>query len=176
MSTTRVLTSLPDMILLSRGRSALALTVLLVACAGNPEPEPEIVPETPVRSAPPEGAIAYGDCAEALRRAAVKPDLGVDRLATPHANVATALPVKAMPSAVRRAKYNEVRVSVMVDTLGKADMKTFTVVKATHPWLGESFRGAVAKWTFDPAMLAGCKVPRVWLGVLTSGKPPASKS
>src|SRR5258708_38441351 len=101
MSTTRVLTSLPDMILLSRGRSALALTVLLVACAGNPEPEPAIVPETPVRIAPPEGAIAYGDCAEALRRAAVKADLGVDRLATPHANVATALPGKDKPSALR---------------------------------------------------------------------------
>lgn len=164
------------MTLLSRGRTAVALIVLLAGCAGNPEPEPEIVPETPVRVAPPEGAIAYGDCAEALRRAGVKPDLGVDRLATPHANVATALPVKSMPSAVRRAKYNEVRVSVIVDTLGKADMKTFTVVKATHPWLGESFRGAVAKWTFDPAMLAGCKVPRLWLGVLTSGKPPASKT
>src|SRR5260221_7621111 len=164
------------MIVLCGGRSALALAVRVVACAGNPELGPEVVPEAAVRSAAAEGAIAYGDCAEALRRAAVKPDLGVDRLATPHANVATALPVKAMPSAVRRAKYNEVRVSVMVDTLGKADMKTFTVVKATHPWLGESFRGAVAKWTFDPAMLAGCKVPRVWLGVLTSGKPPASKS
>ena len=41
-------------------------------------------------------------------------------------------------------------------------MKTFEVLKTTHPWLATSFKTAVAKWTFDPAMLAGCKVPRVY--------------
>ena len=157
--------------------AAVAPLILFAACAGNPEPEtePEIVAETPVRVAPPLGAVKPGDCPEALRRAAAKPDLEVDRLATPKANVASALPARSMPSAVKRARYNEVRVSVLVDTLGKPDMKTFTVVKTTHPWLAESFKTAVAKWSFEPAMLAGCKVPRTWLGVLTSGKPPAPK-
>jgi hypothetical protein len=157
-------------------RKILALSVLVAACASNPEPEPEPeVVAVPVRMAPPDTGIRFGDCIEARRRAAEKPDLNVDRLAAPKVNVTTALNPRTMPSAVRRAKYNEVRVSVLVDTLGKADMKSFTVVKTTHPWLAESFKTAVARWTFDPAMLAGCKVPRTWLGVLTSGTAPAAK-
>ena len=133
-----------------------------------------MVPETPVRVAPPVGAVKPGDCPEALRRALAKPDLEVDRLASPRASVPSAVSGKAMPTAVRRAKYNEVRITVLVDTLGRADMRTFKVVKTTHPWLASSFKTAVAKWTFDPAQLAGCKVPRLWLGAITSGKPPAS--
>lgn len=152
--------------------AALAFSV---ACARNPDPdpEPEMVHETPVRVAPPLGAVKPGDCPEALRRALAKPDLEVDRLATPRASVPSAVSGKTMPTAVRRAKYNEVRITVLVDTLGKADMSTFKVIKTTHPWLASSFKTAVAKWSFDPAQLAGCKVPRIWLGAITSGKPPA---
>jgi hypothetical protein len=152
----------------------LASTSLIAACARNPEPEPEMVPETPVRVAPPVGAVTAGDCPEALRRALAKPDLEVDRFPTPRANVPSAVSGKSMPTAVRRAKYNEVRITVLVDTLGKADMSTFKVVKTTHPWLASSFKTAVSKWTFEPAQLAGCKVPRLWFGAITSGKPPAS--
>jgi hypothetical protein len=158
--------------------ASLAVTALLAlsaACAGNPEPDPEMVPETPVRIAPPVGAVQPGDCPEAIRRAVAKPDIEVDRLATPHANLGTALRDNAMPVAVRRAKYNDVRVTVLIDTLGKPVMNTFTVVKTTHPWLATKFKSSISKWTFEPAQLAGCKVPRLWLGVLTSGKPPASK-
>ncbi len=155
--------------------TSLALVALLGACANNPDPEPEMVPELAVRIAPPVGALQPGDCPEAVRRAVEKPNIEVDRLATPRANLGTALQDKAMPAAVRRSKYNDVRVSVLIDTLGKADMTTFTVVKTTHPWLATKFKSSVAKWTFDPAQLAGCKVPRLWLGVLTSGKPPVTK-
>ena len=151
------------------------LLALSMACARNPDPdtEPEMVHETPVRIAPPVGAVKPGDCPEALRRALAKPDLEVDRLATPHASVPSAVSGKAMPVAVRRAKYNEVRVTVLVDTLGHANMSTFKVIKSTHPWLTSSMKAAVAKWTFEPAQLAGCKVPRLWLGAITSGKAPA---
>jgi outer membrane biosynthesis protein TonB len=82
------------------------------------------------------------------------------------------IPVRSMPAAVRRAKYSEVRVSVMVDTLGRADMSTFKVLTSTHPWLGTSVKSAVAKWTFVPAQVAGCKVPRSWKWGVTAGKPP----
>jgi hypothetical protein len=153
----------------------VAILALSMACARNPDPEPEMVPETPVRIAPPLGAVKPGDCPEAVRRALLKPDLEVDRLATPRASVPSAVSGKGMPTAVRRASYNEVRVSVLVDTLGKADMSTFKLIKTTHPWLATSFKAAIAKWTFDPAQLAGCKVPRVWLGAITSGKPPVPK-
>jgi hypothetical protein len=45
----------------------------------------------------------------------------------------TALTDKAMPVAVRRAKYNDVRVTVLIDTLGKPAMKHFTVVEDDAP-------------------------------------------
>jgi hypothetical protein len=157
-------------------RAALAFLALSLACAGNPdpEPEPEMVAETSVRIAPPLGAVQPGDCPEAVRRAVEKPDIAVDRFATPKANMGTALTDKAMPAAVRRSKYNDVRVTVLIDTLGKPAMNTFTVVKTTHPWLATKFKSSIAKWTFEPAQLAGCRVPRLWLGVLTSGKAPAA--
>ena len=150
-----------------------ALLALSMACARNPDPdtEPEMVHETPVRTAPPAGAVKPGDCPEALRRALAKPDLEVDRLAAPRASVPSAVTGKAMPAAVRRAKYNEVRITVLIDTMGKANMSTFKVIKSTHPWLTSSMKTAVAKWSFEPAQLAGCKVPRLWLGAITSGKP-----
>ena len=152
----------------------LVLSVVACSHAPEPEPEPDLVLETPVRTAPPVGAVAPGDCPEALRRAQAKPDLAVDRVPSPHATAASALPVKSMPASVRRARYLDVRVSVLVDTMGKADMKTFKVIKTTHQWLADSFKTAVAKWSFDPAMLAGCKVPRIWLGTITHGTPPDS--
>ena len=154
----------------SRALTAAALLVLAAACSSNPDPE--LVPDEPVRVAPPANAVAYGDCAEALRRAAAKPDLEVDRLPSPKAMVPAPINVKAMPAEVRSARYNEVRVTVLVDTLGHADMKTFTVLKATNAWLASSVKNAVGKWRFAPAELAGCKVPRVYKWGATSGTPP----
>jgi hypothetical protein len=58
----------------------------------------------------------------------------------------------------------EVHIRVLVDTLGAADMKTFMVVKSTHPTLTKSVRAAVAKWKFTPAEVSGCKVPRNFNG------------
>ncbi|MEO5814111.1 MAG: hypothetical protein ABIT20_02410 [Gemmatimonadaceae bacterium] len=157
-------------------RAALVALALAAGCARNAEPdtEPEMLAEPSVRIAPPLGAVQPGDCPEAVRRAVATPDIAVDRLATPKANMGTALTDRTMPVAVRRSKYNDVRITVLIDTLGKPAMNTFTVVKTTHPWLATKFKSSIAKWTFEPAQLAGCKVPRLWLGVLTSGKPPAS--
>jgi type IV pilus biogenesis protein CpaD/CtpE len=140
----------------------------LAACASNPDPELE--PDAPVRIARPATPIKYGDCAEAARRAAADRELFVDRLPSPRAKESSAIPVKSMPAAVRTAKYSEVRTSVLVDTVGRADMSTFTVVKTTHPWLASSVKSAVARWTFDPAVVAGCKVPRIYNFNLHSGK------
>jgi hypothetical protein len=158
----------------SRASARLLLCTLvslaLAACASNPDPE--LVPDEPVRVAPPETPVTAGDCPEALRRAAAKSDLHVDRLPTPRALVPAPLPVAAMPEAVRTARYNAVKVRVLVDTLGRPDMRTFTVVRATHPWLASSVKSAVAKWKFEPAQLAGCKVPRQFEWGATSGRAP----
>jgi hypothetical protein len=51
-------------------------------------------------------------------------------------------------------------------------MKTFTVVKSSHPTLTKSVRTAVGKWKFSPAEVGGCKVPRNFNGDWVSGPPP----
>jgi hypothetical protein len=142
-------------------------TLAVVACSSNPDPD--LVPDQPVRIAAPAAPIKPGDCPEARRRAAAQADLPVDRLPSPRALVPAPLPVKSMPEAVRTAKYNAVKITVLVDTLGRADMRTFSVVRTTHPWLASSVKSAVAKWKFEPAQLAGCKVPRLFEWGATSG-------
>lgn len=163
------ISSRPTARLLSCSLAALAALVV-TACASNGDPD--LVPDAPVRVAPPLDPVKQGDCAEALRRAAARPDLAVDRLPTPRALVPPPLPGKTMPAEVRRAKYNAVKVTVLVDTLGRADMRTFTVVRSTHAWLASNVKSAVAKWRFEPAQLAGCKVPRQFEWGATSGRAP----
>ncbi len=148
----------------------LPLCLLLAACASNPDPD--VVADAPVRVAPPLQPVAYGDCVEARRRVAEKADAYVDRLPSPKALVPNPLPVKSMPASVRKAKYIQVSVAVMVDTLGRADMSTFSVSKSTHPWLAASVKGAVAKWKFEPARLAGCLVARQFKWGATAGVAP----
>jgi hypothetical protein len=140
----------------------------LGACASNHGAE--LVPDQPARIASGDAPVRRGDCAEARRRVAEKPNAYVDRLPSPTRFVPSPLPVKTMPPAVRSAKYNAVKITVLVDTLGRADMKTFTVVTSTHPWLAQSVKSAVAKWRFTPAELAGCKVPRQFEWSATSGR------
>ncbi len=148
---------------------SLALLVL-GACASNPDPD--LVPDQPVRVAPAMAPIRLGDCVEARRRAAERVDLAVDRLPSPRSLSPAPLPGKSMPTEVRTATYNAVKVTVLVDTLGHADMRTFTVVTSTHPWLASSVKSAVARWRFEPALLAGCKVPRQFVWGATSGRGP----
>lgn len=138
----------------------------IAACASNPG----LVPDQPVRIASSAAPVRRGDCVEARRRVAEEATAYVDRLPSPKRMVPSPLPAKRMPAAVRRAKYNSVKITVLVDTLGHADMKTFTVVTSTHPWLAQSVRSAVAKWQFVPAELAGCRVPRQFEWSATSGR------
>ncbi len=60
--------------------------------------------------------------------------------------------------------------------MGLADMKTFTVVKSTHPTLTRSVRTAVSKWKFTPAQVGDCKVPRDYNWAVVLGKPAATDS
>jgi hypothetical protein len=147
---------------------ALSLSVLLSAgCASNGG---GLVPDQPARLAGSDTPVKRGDCATALQRVAERPNAYVDRLPSPKKMVPSPLPVKSMPADVRRARYNAVKITVLVDTLGRADMKTFNVVTSTNPWLAQSVKSAVAKWRFEPAQLAGCKVPRQFEWSATSGR------
>jgi hypothetical protein len=124
---------------------------------------PEVTPETvtAVRIAPTEQPVAPGDCAEALRRAAAKPGLAVDRIPSPIVAKPAALQ-KVPRTALRKDGSADVKVDVLIDTLGRPDMKTFTVVTASNPWLVTNVKSVIAKWKFAPAELAGCRVPRVY--------------
>jgi hypothetical protein len=144
--------------------SSVCILTTLVACARlapPPEPPAPVTQSARIAPAAADQPVAPGDCAEALRRAAARPDLTVDRLPSPV--VAKPAPLQNPPgSALARDGSAVIDVDVLIDTLGKADMSTFTVVKSTSPWLTNNVRSVLAKWTFAPAQLAGCKVPRIY--------------
>lgn len=149
---------------------SLALAALVLTACAHSLATPDPVPEQGARIA---GPLAYGDCVEARRRAALQADLEVDRLPAPVAMKPA--PFERMPeSALRRNGSAEIKVDVIVDTLGRADMKTFKVVKVSNKWFTENLRGVIGKWTFTPALLAGCKVPRVY-HFMSSLAPRASR-
>ncbi len=152
----------------------LAAAGALAACSSAPPPEPEIKPvvvkDTVLPGALP---VAAGDCAEALRRAAEKPDLVVDQL--PVLVTAKPAPLQHPPSsALRKDGSAEVKIDIIIDTLGKADMKTFKVVSTSSQWLATNVKSVIGKWTFSPAQLAGCKVPRIYH--FYASAPPRTKS
>lgn len=107
--------------------------------------------------APPDPIVT---CSEWVRRAVTDPELDVERVPAPVQLEPPPLPKRLPKGVVGKNGYAEVRIRVLVDTLGAPDMRTFTVVKSTHPTLTRSVRSAVAKWKFVPAEVSGCKVPR----------------
>ena len=140
-----------------------AAAMLASACASS-TPAPDLTPDpvtTNAAVAPSEAPVAPGDCAEARRRAAEKPDLVVDQLPLPVTQKPPAL-TKLPSSAFRKDGSADVKVDVVIDTLGKAVMSTFKVVSASSPALSTNIKGVIGKWTFSPAQLAGCKVARVY--------------
>lgn len=152
----------------------LAAAALAACSQSSPDtqPEPEMVGARINDNL--EAPIRRGDCREANRRARANPNIDVEKVASPIAM--TPPPISKIPKGVtdRNGWYN-VKFHVLVDTAGRADMKTFVVDTASHPWFGNSVRGAVAKWKFSPAEVAGCKVPRHYsLGISPRGKSPAT--
>jgi hypothetical protein len=146
--------------------SFLAIAIISGACSHVPGPTVE--PETSVRVAQP---LKQGDCVEARRRALLEPDLAVDRVPAP--TVMKPAPFRDMPSsAVRRDGSADIKIDVVIDTLGRADMTTFKVVKASSKWFVQNARGFLPKWRFSPAELAGCKVARVY-HLVASIHPPS---
>jgi hypothetical protein len=138
----------------------LVAGLAVLACrAGGPEEE-TLTNARPMVNA---NAVAWGDCVEARRRATADPSLDVDSVPRPVSQ--RPRPFAGMPAAVKSqidARGATVKVDVIVDTLGRADMKTFKVVSTTHPWLADNLRASLPTWTFRAARLAGCKVARVY--------------
>jgi hypothetical protein len=141
------------------------LAALAAACASAPE-------SRPVRVAGMAQPLKFGDCPEARRLAADRPDLEVDRIPAP---IAQKPPVLAkVPPGVVGAKGAVIKADVIIDTLGRADMSTFRIVQSSHPWLSANVRNGVGKWKYTPAELAGCKVARVYHFSATA--PPTKKA
>ena len=146
--------------------TAVCALLAAVGCASG------VMEETTTNVRPMDGTssgLAFGDCVEANRMALAKPDLDVDSV--PRVVTQKPAPFTRMPDSVRTVinrKGSSVKVDVLVDTLGRPVMKTFTVVEATHPWLAASIKSAMPSWRFRAARLAGCKVPRVYKFSATS--------
>jgi hypothetical protein len=154
---------------------ALLAAASLAACsrkAPETQPEPEAVRARLNDKL--EAPIARGDCREATRRATANPNIDVEKVASPLAM--TPPPIGKIPKGVAdRNGWFNVKFHVLVDTAGKADMKTFAIDTTTHPWFATSVKGAVAKWKFAPAEVAGCKIPRTYsLGISPKNKTPAT--
>lgn len=136
----------------------VVVAVVMAACSKAP---PSTVNARPMSG---QSGVTGGDCVEARKRAAAKPDLDVDRLPSPRAQKPPVF--QKMPAAVKSQvdrKGAMVKVDVVIDTLGRPVMTTFTVLESTpHPWLAQNVRSVIPKWRFSPAELAGCKVPRVY--------------
>jgi len=131
-----------------------SVATVAAACAHAKQPETEV-------GARVMGPLAYGDCVEARRRAALQPDLEVDHIPAPVAMKPA--PFQGMPeSALRKDGSAEIKLDVVIDTLGRADLRTFKVVKVSNRWFADNVRGVIGKWKFTPAVLAGCKVARVY--------------
>jgi hypothetical protein len=151
---------------------AFAATLALSACTPPPPPAPLAPEPAPV-------ALASDDlCYLVQAEAAKSPGLEVDRAP----DVVKYDPRPLMPpkggyprGVIRRDGKTLVKVSVVVDTTGKADMATFTVVETTHKWLGDNLKSVVPKWTFTPAMKNGCRVAGLWVFTATPGQRRAAK-
>ena len=118
---------------------------------------------------------APATCSEWVARAVASPELDVERVPEPVAYDPRPVPRRMPPGVAGRDGVAEIRIKVLVDTLGKADMRTFQVVRSTHPSLTQSARNAVAKWKFRPAMVGGCKVPRTFNWGATASLPATPK-
>jgi hypothetical protein len=154
---------------------ALLAAASLAACSHSrpdTEAEPEMVGARVNDRL--EAPIARGDCKEAVRRASANPNIDVEKVAAPIAMTPPPIDARKMPrGVVDRNGWYTVKFHVLVNPNGKADMKSFTVDTTSHPWLATSVKGAVAKWSFAPAEVAGCKIPRNYsLGISPRGKSP----
>lgn len=147
--------------------STLVALVAAVACGGSRAAVDDMA--TPARAAPPDPVAT---CAEWVERALADPEIAVERVPAPVKLDPAPFPKRVPKGVTAKDGKAEVRIRVVVDTLGAADMRTFAVIKSTHPTFTRSVRTAVAKWKFVPAEVSGCKVPRNFNGVWVAGGAP----
>jgi len=132
--------------------------LLFAACAKSKE---DVVTNArPMTAA--EAAIKPGDCAEARRRAAADADLTVDRLPELVSGPKPFVPTPASVQADIDKNGMSFKADVVIDTIGKARVATLKVHETTNEWFPRNLKALLPRMRFSPAMLAGCKVERVY--------------
>ena len=141
----------------------LAVSSVVVACSSGANEE-VITSARPMTEAEAAAAVAIkpGDCVEARRRAAAEPDLTVDRLPELLSGPRPFVPTPASVQADIDKKGMSFRADVVIDTLGKARVPTLRVQETSNEWFPRNLRALLPRMTFSPALLAGCKVERVY--------------
>ena len=114
--------------------------------------------------------VQPGDCVEARRRAAAKNDLDVDRLPELVSGPRPFTPTPASVTSDIEKNGMSFRANVVIDTLGRARVPTLKVIETSNEWFPRNLKALLPRMRFSPAMLAGCKVERVYL-FQASAKP-----
>lgn len=113
-------------------------------------------------------AAPVDSCVMAREEAAADPRLDVDKVPTPVKMEPAPIRRPVPRGALNRDGSSMIRVEVLVDTLGKPDMTTFTVLEASNAWFVTGAKNAIAKWSFAPAERYGCKVARYYIFAASS--------
>jgi hypothetical protein len=109
-------------------------------------------------------------CVLAREDAALDPRLEVERVPTPLKMEPRPIRQPVPRNVLRRDGSSVIRIEVLVDTLGKPDMATFKVLESSNAWFTTGAKAAIAKWTFEPALRNGCRVPRYYQ--FSASSPP----
>jgi hypothetical protein len=149
-------------------RIAIVAVVALAACGPKQETVTSARPMTAAEVAA--GKVQQGDCVEARRRAAAQADLEVDRLPQLVRGPRPFTPTPASVKADIDKNGMSFRADVLIDTMGKARVETLKVHETSNEWFPRNLKALLPRMTFSPAMLAGCKVERVYK-FQTSAKP-----
>lgn len=102
-------------------------------------------------------------CVIAREEAVLDPRLAVEKVPAPVAMKPAPIRRPVPRTALRRDGSSVIRVEVLVDTLGKPDMKTFKVLESSNAWFTTGARNAIGKWSFTSAERDGCKVARYYV-------------
>ena len=137
-----------------------ALLVAVVACQSAPTSRGPVLVTSSTK--PRTVAEQRAHCTQMVAKARANPGIDVEKVPEPLRRDPPPIRRPVPPGVMRKDGSGEVKIEVVVDTLGRPQMKTFTVVSASHPWLANSVREAIGKWRFSPAELEGCKVPRLY--------------
>jgi hypothetical protein len=142
------------------GLGAIALALGVVACAAK----------QPVASNAQLLAPPADPCVLAREDAAANPRLDVERVPSPVKMDPAPIRTPVPRTVLRASKGTSIKAEVMVDTLGKPDMATFAMLETPHAWYTTNLKAAITKWSFEPALRSGCKVPRYYQFIVEVGR------